>query len=153
MSKMGRTYFNPDKREFSEIANEKRGYIYAIAKHYGVAESTIYALQVRDQEIKTILQEARRVHHENELDLAISLNFHFMQDYKNNPGLASLHARYTIDKRGQSRGYRKDNDDMVDESIEKKFDEKMDQMLDLLASSVSSDLKIEDSNISNDTKS
>ncbi len=151
--KVGRTPFEPEKQEFLAIANEKRGYVLAIANHYGVAPNTIYTLQARDPEIRAILKEARRIHSENELDLAVSLNFHFMQDYKNNPGLASLHTRYTLDKRGQSRGYRKDNDEIADDSLESKFDEKMNQMLDLLAVNETSDLKIEDSSINNETKS
>jgi len=147
--KGGRIAFDPDKDEFLEIATEKRGYIVAIANHFGCNPATIYALQARDPEIRKILVESRKIHHENELDLAVSLNYHFMQDYKVNPGLASLHVRYTLDKRGQSRGYRKDNDEQMDEEIEKKFDDRINQVIDLLAS----ERNIEDSNISNETKS
>jgi len=149
--KGGRIPFIPNKDEFRNVANDKRGYIVGVAGYFGVSEGCIYALQAKDPEIRAILVEARRLHHERELDLAVSLNYHFMQDYKNNPGLASLHTRYTLDKRGQSRGYRKDNDEPIDEAIEKKFDDKMNQMLDLLAPS--SDLNMEESKINNETKS
>jgi hypothetical protein len=104
----GRPAFNPDKLDFSQIANEKRGHIAAIAQHYSVNEATIYTLQLRDPEIKSILAEARKIHHERELDLAVSLNYKFMADYEKNPGLASLHTRYTLDKRGFARGYLKE---------------------------------------------
>ncbi len=106
--KKGRTPFNPTKSDFTEVANDKRGYIAAIAQHYSVTEGTIYMLQSRDAEIKSILQESRKIHHERELDLAVSLNYKFMADYEKNPGLASLHTRYTLDKRGFARGYLKE---------------------------------------------
>lgn len=146
---MVRPLFNPDKTEFYEIATEKRGYIVAIANHFGVAASTIYELQIRDKEIRNILVESRKIHHEAELDLAVSLNYQFMQNYKENPGLASLHVRYTLDKRGQIRGYKKDGQDNSSIDSEKRFDDKMDQVLELLCS----DRNIEDSNMSNETKS
>lgn len=146
---MGRIPFIPNKEEFREISMEKKGYIVAIAKHFGVNPSCIYALQNRDKEIREILLEARKIHHEAELDLAVSLNYHFMQNYQENPGLASLHVRYTLDKRGQIRGYKKDGQDNSSLESETRFDSKMDQVLELLCS----DRNIEESNINSDTKS
>ncbi len=53
----------------------------------------------------------------------------------------------------QRLGQKENLEEQINKEIEKRFDDKMIQVLALLGSTPSSDLKIEDSNINNDTKS
>jgi len=129
---------------------ETRGNVSAAAKKLGITKEHLFRYIQKTKHAQEALEEARALHADDELDLAVSLNYLFMQDWKNNPALASKHVIYTLDRKGHVRGYLKDSGDIpINKDIEFKFDQSMDQVLSLLGS----DRKIDDNNINNDTKS
>ncbi len=106
-----------DLKKLSDTFHRKRGNISASAAFLEVSRETLHRY-IRDHpEAAIALEEARRFHHDDELDLAASVNYQFMQDYKNNPALASRHVMYTLDKKGHSRGYNRSDTPVVDTNI------------------------------------
>ena len=104
----GRPAWNPDLSDISDTFHAKRGNVSAIALHYGVHRDTVHRYINSNIHVKKLLEEARTFHSEDEKDLAISLNFIIMNDYKNNPHLASKHCIKTLELKCQSRGYIRD---------------------------------------------
>ena len=104
----GRPPWDPDFNDISDIFHAKRGNVSAIAIHFGVHRDTVHRYINSNQKVKEVLEEARTFHSEDEKDLAVSINFLLMSDYKNNPYLASKHCIKTLELKCQSRGYIRD---------------------------------------------
>jgi hypothetical protein len=134
--------------DICDILHQKRGNLASVAKHFGIHRYTLYRYIAKNPEIQKHVDEAREFHSIDEIDLAVSLNYKFMQDYENNAALASRHAIYTLDKKGHSRGYLKDASDLsLNKDIESKFDESMAHVLSLISPARNMD----DNSISNET--
>lgn len=109
-----------DLRNFkllSDTFHRKRGNVAACAAELGVSRETLHRFIRENPEASKALEEARNFHHEDEIDYAMSISYQFMQDYRNNPALASRHAIYTLDKKGHSRGYNRSDTPVVDTNI------------------------------------
>lgn len=142
--------WEPDFDNIKHTFIKNKGNVAACAKHLNIGRETLHKYIKNNPGLQEALDKAREMHSVDELDLAVSLNYHFMQNYKENPSLASKHVIFTIERKGHTRGYLRDLSDVsLNKDIESKFDDSMAQVLSLL----SSDRKIDESNINNETKS
>ena len=105
----GRPAWNPNISDLTDAIHKCRGNITAVGKKMGVGKETIFKFVKQNPNIREIVEEARWQHAEDEIELAVSLNYKFMQAYEENPSLASRHVIYTLDKKGHSRGYLRDS--------------------------------------------
>ncbi len=102
---MGRPRWEPNISDLSDAISENKGNITIIAKKLGTSRDTLHEYVRAHPEVKELIEKARVDHGHDELDLAVSLNYYFMQQFKENPSLASKHVMYTLDRKGHSRGY------------------------------------------------
>lgn len=100
--------WKPNPTDVSDAIYKCRGNVTAAAKKLGVCKDTMFKYVKENPSIKEVVDEARWRHSEDEIELAVSLNYKFMQNYEQNPSLASRHVMYTLDKKGHSRGYLRD---------------------------------------------
>lgn len=100
--------WEPDLQDVKDVFLKNRGNVAASAKNMNVGRDVLFRYINKHPELKESLEEARSIQSEDELELAVSLNYIFMQDYKNNPSLASQHVRFTLEKKGSIRGYQRD---------------------------------------------
>ena len=103
-----------DIKKLSDTFHRKRGNIAACAAELEVSRDSLHRYIRENPEAARALEEARQFHSDDEVDLAVSVSYQFMLDYKNNPGIASRHVMYTLDRKGHTRGYQK-NDSSLDQ--------------------------------------
>ena len=100
--------WTPNHSDISDSFMENRGNVSLVAKKFGVSRETLHKYIRNNPIVKTTLDESREFHSEDEIDLAVSLNYLAMQQYAVRPGYALQQVRYTLDKKGHSRGYLRD---------------------------------------------
>lgn len=149
---MAHTPFEPDSADMLASAIKYNGNIAQLAKHYNVSRETIYQYLKRDAQGKLIVDTVRGVNIETNLDMAEYVISYNMSRYKENAGLAQRAAEKVIDRLGYMRGWKNDNvapdSDEYKQSLREKFEEMLAQIQGL-----SSQRKIDDNKISNETKS
>ncbi len=96
------------KSNVSSAFIECCGNVAACAKKLDINRKTLFCYIRDNPAIREELEAVRSMHSEDEIDLAVALNFKFMQDWENNPSLASQHVRFTLEKKGAIRGYHND---------------------------------------------
>ena len=100
---MAKPRFNPNKDYIKSLAVKCNGNISQMAKDLNVERSTIYEYIKRDPHGKKVMDEARGLNTENDLDLAEHVIRYNLTNYKTNPGLAQRAAEKVIDKKGHLR--------------------------------------------------
>ena len=118
---MSHPKWQPDHEHIKHTFNKNRGNVAISAKNLNIGRETLHRYVNKHPELKEALEEARSFQAEDELELAISLNHMFMQDYKNNPTLASQHVRFTLEKKGSARGWGR-NSEENESDAKKSFD-------------------------------
>jgi hypothetical protein len=142
--------WKPDHNHVKHAFVQNRGNVAASARNLNIARETLFRYISKNKDLQEALDESREIQSQDELELAISLNYLFMQNYKENPSLASKHVIFTLERKGHTRGYLRDTSDIsLNKDLEMKFDGSMAQVLSLL----SPERNIDDSNINSETKS
>jgi len=140
--------WNPDHNHIKHTFVKNRGNLAASARNLNIGRETLHRYINKHPDLQKTLDESREIQSVDELELAISLNYHFMQNYKENPALASKHMIFTLERKGHTRGYLRDTSDLnLNKDMESKFDDSMAQVLSLL----SPERNMDESNMSSET--
>lgn len=94
---------NIERLDLIDAINQTGGNIRQASKLLGISYMSVYNLMEDDQELKDILDKARKRCVENLLDMSINTFELTMNDLENNPRLAADIAKFIVEKRGHTR--------------------------------------------------
>lgn len=149
---MAQILFKPDYPDFLASAIKYNGNIAILSEHYNVSRETMHKFLKRDPQGKEIIEQVRGYNKETMLDMAEHVIRYNMSNYKANAGLAQRASEKVIDKLGYLRGWLSEKIAETDQNKEF-LAQKFEEILAQLNSEDASNLKIEESNINNETKS
>lgn len=120
---MAHEKFSPDIDDVYNIAMKYHGNIALIADHYQVSRQVIYDYFKREPLGQKVLAFVRDYDKEQFLNIAESITMQNMQNYKNNPHLATRSAEKIIDKLGYLHGWGVDDKGQEHENLNVKHEE------------------------------
>lgn len=108
------------RTDLIDAINETGGNIRQTSKLLGISYMSVYNLMEDDEELKDILDKARKRCVENLMDMAINTFESTMDDLENNPKLAADISKFLVEKRGHTRylGKGKDGEEENERAID-----------------------------------
>ncbi len=95
----------PNHEEFRALAIKYHGNARAISDKLNIIPHTLYSYFKKDPKAKEILDEVRGYNTFTDLDLGEFVNRYNLLNYKENPSLAQRAAEFTLNQKGEDRGW------------------------------------------------